>query len=100
MIAFLDSRQAADPRSNQYAHTTPIFVGDFCARILHRLNGSRHSVMDEGIHFSRFFGSDVLGDIKVDDRPAEAGAKVRNIEGRNRPNATFTGNGITPRFFC
>lgn len=86
-MSFLDQRQTTDPGADHDANALGIFVGDFEPAVLHGLNTGCQPVMDKGIHMTRFFGGDIVFDLK----PLHFPGKMRGERGRIK-----FGNGSDP----
>ncbi len=64
---------------------------------MHRLNASRHAVMDKSIHVARFFGRDVILDIETFYFSRKMRRERHGIKFGNGRNTGFSCNEHFPR---
>jgi hypothetical protein len=64
--------------------------------ILHRLDGSRQPVVDEGIHVAGFLGGHVVLDLEALDLARELAGQVGRVEAGDPVDATAAGDDGVP----
>lgn len=64
-MVFLDQTKTANPGANSGTDTGCVLFRNFKARILHGLNASDNSILNEGIHLALFFARDDLFTVKI-----------------------------------
>ena len=94
---FLNRRQAADAGTDIHAHAGFIQGGVVIQPgVGHRLQGSGDAVVDKGIHAARFFGADVIADLKIFHFAGNLGAQFARVKTGNPANAAHAGQQVLP----
>ncbi len=64
-VVFFDQAEAANTGADRGANTGSILFRHFKARILHGLNASDNSILNEGIHLALLFARDDVITVKI-----------------------------------
>lgn len=64
-VVFFDQSEAAYPGANCGTNAGCVLFRYFKARILHGLNASDNSILNEGIHLALFFARDNVLTVKI-----------------------------------
>jgi hypothetical protein len=64
-VVFFDQAETANTGADSGANTGCILFRHFKARILHGLNASDNSILNEGIHLALFFARDNVITVKI-----------------------------------
>ena len=94
-VGFLDHGQPTDARADHHPNARGLLFAQRLARgqagIAHRLVGSGHAIVDEGVHGARFFGADVGLQIELLDLAGNLAGHGGSIELGDGGDARSTG---------
>src|SRR5262249_41054909 len=90
VVFLLDGSQTTDAGAAHRPAAIRVELVEVDSGVGDRLDARSHSVLHEFIHAPRILGRDVLGDIEVTDRAAEANGKGGHVEFGDRPDTALS----------
>ena len=96
-MGVLDQRQTAYAGTDDDANAVCVGLGNFESAVLHGLHARGHSVVDKGVHMTRFLCRNVLVNMKVLHLACEPRAERRCIEACDGRDTGLTGDQGVPR---
>ena len=94
---FFDHRQSADSRTNVDTNALRIFFRDHEPRIVDCHLGRGHTIVNEGVHATHFFGRHPLGRIEILDLAGKASRQYACVKSCDRPDTAATIDRVVPR---
>src|SRR5438552_2385334 len=85
----LDGAEAADARAADRAAARGIGLGKVDARVVDGLHPGGHAVLQDVVHAAGLLRLDVLADVEVAHRPADAHRECGHVEARHRSDAAL-----------
>ena len=98
IVTLFDAENTSDARAYDNTDAPSVFFRHFKPRILKRLNPSRHSIVNERVHFLGLLFGNIPGDIKSFDCAPYPSRKFGDIKSLYGSNPALAIDDAGPRF--